>query len=48
VERTTRYVRLIHLPVGWKAPQVRNALITQTADIPLQLRETLTWTRAVN
>lgn len=23
VERTTRYVQLIHLPSGWKAPQVR-------------------------
>ncbi|MFE0791076.1 IS30 family transposase [Streptomyces mutabilis] len=43
VERTTRYVHLIHLPHGWKAPQVRNALITQTAHIPHQLRRTLTW-----
>ena len=43
VERTTRYVRLIHLPDGWKAPQVRNALIAQTASIPQQLRKTLTW-----
>jgi IS30 family transposase len=43
VERTTRYVHLIHLPHGWKAPQVRNALITQTAHIPPQLRRTLTW-----
>nr|WP_211265915.1 IS30 family transposase [Actinacidiphila oryziradicis] len=43
VERTTRYVRLIHLPDGWKAPQVRNALIAQTASIPYQLRKTLTW-----
>lgn len=43
VERTTRYVYLIHLPHGWKAPQVRNALITQTAHIPPQLRRTLTW-----
>ena len=43
VERVTRYVRLIHLPKGWKAPQVRNALITQTADLPAQLRRTLTW-----
>lgn len=42
-ERTTRYVQLIHLPQGWKAPQVRNALITQTAHIPPQLRKTLTW-----
>ncbi|WP_454189037.1 IS30 family transposase [Nonomuraea wenchangensis] len=43
VERATRYTRLIHLPSGWKAPQVRNALITQTADFPEQLRRTLTW-----
>ncbi|MEJ8640084.1 IS30 family transposase [Streptomyces sp. MS2.AVA.5] len=43
VERTTRYVQLIHLPGGWKAPQVRNALITQTAHMPPQLRRTLTW-----
>jgi IS30 family transposase len=43
VERTTRYVRLIYLPHGWKAPQFRNALITQTADIPTVLRGTLTW-----
>ncbi|OXZ02841.1 integrase [Streptomyces sp. 2R] len=43
VERTTRYVHLIHLPAGWKAPQVRNALITQTAHIPPQMKRTLTW-----
>jgi hypothetical protein len=42
VERTTRYLKLIHLPGGWKAPQVRNALIPQTAGIPAQLRKTLT------
>jgi IS30 family transposase len=43
VERTTRYLKLIHLPDGWKAPQVRNALILQTAGIPAELRKTLTW-----
>lgn len=43
VERTTRYLKLIHLPDGWKAPQVRNALILQTAGIPPELRKTLTW-----
>ncbi|MEU8356367.1 IS30 family transposase [Nonomuraea sp. NPDC048882] len=43
VERVTRYIRLIHLPHGWKAPQVRNALITQTADFPEALRQSLTW-----
>jgi IS30 family transposase len=43
VERTTRYLKLIHLPNGWKAPQVRNALILQTAGVPAELRKTLTW-----
>ena len=43
VERNTRYLRLIHLSCGWKAPQMRDALIAQTADIPTQLRRTLTW-----
>ncbi|MEV1004833.1 IS30 family transposase [Nonomuraea sp. NPDC050202] len=43
VERVTRYIRLIHLPHGWKAPQVRNTLITQTADFPEALRQSLTW-----
>lgn len=43
VERTTRYVQLVHLPDGWKAPQVRNAIATQTAHLPAQLRKTLTW-----
>ncbi|WP_327249830.1 IS30 family transposase [Streptomyces sp. NBC_01320] len=32
VDRASRYVRLIHLPGGWKAPQVRDALVAQTAD----------------
>ena len=43
VDRATRYVRLIHLPAGWKAPQVRDALVEQTADMPARLRRTLTW-----
>ncbi|MEV6742356.1 IS30 family transposase [Streptomyces sp. NPDC051104] len=43
VDRATRYVRLIHLPDGWKAPQIRDALVKQTADLPASLRRTLTW-----
>jgi IS30 family transposase len=43
VERCTRYLRLIHLPHGWKAPQTRDALVAQTADIAAPLRRTLTW-----
>ncbi|MFF3160019.1 IS30 family transposase [Streptomyces sp. NPDC057910] len=43
VDRATRYVRLIHLPGGWKAPQVRDALVEQTGHRPASLRRTLTW-----
>ncbi|MFF4309691.1 IS30 family transposase [Streptomyces sp. NPDC001507] len=43
VDRATRYVRLIHLPGGWKAPQVRDALVEQTGTWPASLRRTLTW-----
>ena len=43
VDRATRYVRLIHLPDGWKAPAVRDALTTQLRDLPRGLRRTLTW-----
>ncbi|MEU4173518.1 IS30 family transposase [Streptomyces sp. NPDC026665] len=43
VDRATRYTRLIHLPAGWKAPQVRDALVAQTAGWPVSLRRTLTW-----
>jgi IS30 family transposase len=43
VDRATRYLRLIHLPAGWKAPDIRDALVQQTADLPARLRHTLTW-----
>ena len=43
VDRATRFVRLIHLPTGWKAPQVRDALADQLGDLPHVLRRTLTW-----
>ncbi|MCX4791706.1 IS30 family transposase [Streptomyces sp. NBC_01221] len=43
VDRTTRFVRLIHLPHGWKAQPMRDALVSQTADLPRALRRTLTW-----
>jgi IS30 family transposase len=43
VERNTRYTVLLHLPDGWKAPQIRDALITATAGIPPVLLRTLTW-----
>ena len=43
VERVTRFVVLIHLPCGYKAPQLRDALIAQTAHLPAVMRQTLTW-----
>jgi IS30 family transposase len=43
VERITKYVVLIHLPHGYKAPQLRDAMISQTRVIPTIMRKTLTW-----
>jgi len=43
VERVTRYTVLIHLPGGYKAPLLRDALVTQTSVIPPVMRKTLTW-----
>jgi IS30 family transposase len=43
VERTSRYLILVHLPAGYKAPQLRDALIEQFGQIPSAMRKTLTW-----
>ena len=43
VERVTRFLVLVHLPDGYKAPQLRDALIAQTQAIPGTWRKTLTW-----
>ncbi len=43
VERTSRYLILVHLPCGYKAPQLRDALIEQYGLIAPELRKTLTW-----
>jgi IS30 family transposase len=43
VERTSRYLILIHLRDGYKAPQLRDALIEQYGRIPLAMRKTLAW-----
>jgi len=43
VERVTRFLVLVHLPDGYKAPQLRDALIAQTRIIPRNWRKTLTW-----
>jgi IS30 family transposase len=43
VERTTRFVMLLHLPHGYSAPAVAEAMIAKMADLPDQLRRSLTW-----
>ena len=43
VERTTRYVMLVHLPHGRTAEDVRDGLVTTMATLPAHLRGSLTW-----
>ena len=43
VERTTRFVMLLHLPDGHGAEDVRDALVEATAGLPAHLARSLTW-----
>jgi IS30 family transposase len=43
VERTTRYVMLVHLPVDHTAESVRDGLIKTMGTLPAHLRGSLTW-----
>ena len=43
VERTTGFVMLLHLPDGHTALAVQAALVTKMAELPEQLRLSLTW-----
>jgi IS30 family transposase len=43
VERTTRYVMLLHLPNGRTAEEVRDAMATKIQELPATLRRTITW-----
>jgi transposase, IS30 family len=43
VERFSRYVVLIHLPDGYTAPLMRDALTARLMELPHRLRRTLTW-----
>jgi IS30 family transposase len=43
VERTSRYVVLVHLPEGRTAEKVRQALARQLVRLPADLRRSLTW-----
>ena len=43
VERSTRYVLLVHLPNGHSAENVRDGLVDTIATLPTHLRRSLTW-----
>ncbi|MEU3993863.1 IS30 family transposase [Streptomyces platensis] len=43
VERSSRFVTLVHLPDGRQPAQVRDALIQTVSVLPAQLRRSLTW-----
>ena len=47
VERTTRYVMLVHLPVDHSAESVRDGLIKTMGTLPAHLRGSLTWDQGV-
>jgi IS30 family transposase len=43
VERTTRFTMLLHLPGGFHAEAVRDAITAKIVTLPAQLRRSLTW-----
>ncbi|MDQ0632687.1 IS30 family transposase [Arthrobacter pascens] len=43
VERTTRYVMLVHLPADHTAETVRDGLVRTISTLPAHLRGSLTW-----
>jgi IS30 family transposase len=47
VERSTRYVMLLHLPTGRSAEAVRDAMTATIQTLPASLRRTLTWDQGV-
>jgi IS30 family transposase len=47
VERTSRLVRIVALPAGVKAEAVRVAIASDLAQLPPELRRSLTWDRGV-
>ena len=47
VERNTNYTMLVHLPHGYKAEQMRDALTAKIKTLPESLRHSLTWDQGI-
>ena len=47
VERSTRYLLLVHLPDGHGPERVRDALIDAVSALPASLRRSLTWDQGI-
>jgi IS30 family transposase len=47
VERTSRFVLLLHLPNNHTAEAVQNAIVAKMAQLPAILRRTLTWDQGI-
>jgi transposase InsO family protein len=47
VERTTSYTMLVHLPDGYRAKQMRDALAAKIKTLPEALRHSLTWDQGI-
>ena len=47
VERSTRFLMLLHLPADHGAEAVRDAITAQIATLPAALRRTLTWDQGI-
>src|SRR3954447_10863064 len=47
VERSTRYVLLLHLPTDHGAETVRDAIVAQINTLPAALRRSLTWDQGI-
>jgi IS30 family transposase len=47
VERSTRWVMLLHLPDGASAEAVRDAIVAKIGTLPVALRRSLTWDQGI-
>ena len=47
VERNTNYTMLVHLPDGYRAEQMRQALTAKIKTLPESLRHSLTWDQGI-